>query len=223
MAKLIGIPSLPKLASPKGQLNNLLAMGQAKLWAMIRGDAPWGVWLHGTNNKMVVDSVLEVEISEESHVMDYRIQTGSFSTYNKVQMPYEVKIRLIRCGNTTENNAFLNWIQNSTREVLTYDIQVPERKYNNCTLISYSIERKKENGVNVIVCDCVFREVREVPKIFYSKETDLANTQNAVSPMAKPTKPTSRVQAIKTEIVEKFNQVKGIFTKAKQSVTEFIK
>ena len=56
----------------------------------------------------VVASTIEFDFEANYHISDYPQEQGSFQSYNKVQMPFECRVRLACGGTIAQRQAFLN-------------------------------------------------------------------------------------------------------------------
>lgn len=57
-----------------------------------------------------IDSVVALNQRKGSELSNYRIEDGSFATYNKVEKPRQVQIRLAKGGTEDERGMFLRWL-----------------------------------------------------------------------------------------------------------------
>lgn len=109
-----------------------------------------------------IDSVLSLAVRKGSEVSSYRLETGSFANYNKVEKPRMIPIRLIKGGTESERMQFLMWLELESKRTKLYDIAVPELTYKNLTLIDYSIMRETRSGATLIIADCMFQEIMQI-------------------------------------------------------------
>lgn len=195
----LGIPKLPRLTDFKGTLNNILARTESQLWGLITAEAIWGVFEKGTSTVAVeVDSVLELTAQSESNVSDYRIQENSFASYNKVTFPFEIPLRLSKGGSISERKALLTWCETNVQKATIFDIQTPENVYANVTLTRYSVVRRRESGEDLVTVDCVFKEIREAPTVYYKDGfCSVPNPQNQAD---LPSNPVQTVNGVLTQI-----------------------
>lgn len=186
---LIGLPSLPKLPSGKGIFNNLLAIGQGQLWQLLTLQPIWGIYEAGSSTTLAVEvtSVQDVSISEESDVPDYRLQTGSFASYNKVVQPKEISMTITKSGSDTERQAFVTWLQQNVNQPTVFDILTADAVFQNLTLKAYDYDRTADNGMDLVIAQCQFLEVREAPEQYYDAQQGMASTQNTGDADAIPT------------------------------------
>jgi hypothetical protein len=60
----------------------------------------------------VVASFVDVEFKQDWPASDYPVEQGGFQTYDKVRLPFAVKLRLAASGSQAELQSFLTTIQN---------------------------------------------------------------------------------------------------------------
>ena len=193
---LIGLPSLPKLPSGKGIFTNLLSFGQGKLWQLLTLEPTWGIYMAGSSTELAVavDSVIEVSLNEESDVPDYRLQTGSFASYNKISQPTEIPLVISKSGSIEEREVFLSWLKEAVRNPTVFDIMMPEKSYQSLTLQGYTTDRTQDGGMDLIVAKCKFLEIREAPEQYYDAQQGQASTANTTDPDGKPTAVEKKVE-----------------------------
>lgn len=180
-----GVPSLLKNA-PKAIGITLLGSLANKLWDFLFPGPTWGVFKVGTNDRAIeVSSVGELDTAAEALVSDYPIQTGSFTTYNKVRRPDIITIRLTKDGGEDSRLQLLYWLNQNMTDTSLFDILSPEWRYPSMTLIGYRLSRSARSGAAMIVADCLFQQVRENPPV-YSSST-------IADPEDQPETPTARV------------------------------
>lgn len=193
---VFGLPSIPNL-SAKSVLTGMISYGQAQLWSLLTSEPIWGIYQPGssTERAVEVDSIVAVSVSAESDVPDYRLQTGSFASYNKVPDAIKVTVKMSKGGSDDERKTFLNWLETSRANPVVYDILMREESFHNFTLVSFEYDRTRDGGVDLIVADCEFQEVREAPEQYYDAQQGKADTSNTGDADAVPTKPDKNVSA----------------------------
>jgi hypothetical protein len=180
-----GVPNLLKNA-PKAIGITLLGNLATKLWDYLFPGPTWGVFNVGTSDPSIeVSSVLELDVAAEARVSDYFIQTGSFTSYNKVRMPDIIPISLVKDGGETSRLQLLYWLDDNATKTTLFDILSPEWRHHNMTLVGYRLRRTARSGAAMIVADCLFKQVREKAVVFSS--STIANPED------QPATPTARV------------------------------
>lgn len=190
---MFGIPNLLNKA-PRAIAITLLGNLVGQIYDFFVQDPPWGVYKAGTTEKAVdVTSVSELDTTGTSLVSDYPIETGSFVSYNKVQVPNFFSIRLMHDGFLGVRGSLLEWLEANVGNLETFDIICPEKVWSNVTLVRYRVSRRAEAGAGMIVADCDFQQVRERPAVYTnSKVTAPENKQSepAVQVQPRPIEPT---------------------------------
>ena len=185
---IFGMPNLLNNL-PKAAGITLLGNLATDLVGLLFPGPNWGVYKVGTSTRAVeVSSVVEQDISAEARTSDYIIQTGSFTTYNKVRLPDVIPIRMTKDGSETSRLQLLDWLNQNLTDTTLFDILSPETRYSNATLVGFRISRSARSGAAMIVADCLFQQVREKPAVFSSSQ--IAEPEN------KPASPAARVYAV---------------------------
>lgn len=137
-------------------------------------------------NQNRIDSVLAMNLRKGSDVSNYRLETGSFATYNKIEKPRIIPIRLVKTGTESDRQQFLIWLEFTSKRTELFDIAMPEITYRRMTLVDYSITRESKSGVTLIVADCVFQEVMEITFQYSKSKTNNAKraSDQPVNPLA---------------------------------------
>lgn len=167
------------------------------------GNTTIGQLIGGTSDvskiAVEVDSVVELSARKESQVSDYRIETGSFSSYNKVRIPGTVNVMITRGGNQTQRKVLLAWLEENAEKTTVFDIVTPDNIYKNMTLEAFEVRRTaREGGASLIMAECSFRKILEVQPVYYS--VGQAKTQNAQSANDVATQSVQRVAVSQTSI-----------------------
>lgn len=185
---MFGIPKL-LIPSPKAIVLSLLGAGANRLMDFLFPAPNWGIYKKGTTQKAFdVSSVVELDIGGESNVSDYPVEDGTFTSYNKVLVPNMFAVRMTRDGSQALRTAFLNWLNTNLNNFELFDVLCPERTYKNATLKSYRISRTSDSGAAMIVADCIFQEIRQIPAAY--------TTTAVPEPENQPATPTVRVNPI---------------------------
>ena len=161
------------------------------------GKKPWGVYKDG-KAVLVPDSFLRMGYRNNSRISRYIVEQGGFSSYNKVETPYEIRIGMsVGLGSDAVANlissaiggslksgveiraAFIKQLEKMVKDVDLYDIVTPEKTYNNVNLVDIDFERDSKH-VSSIDVELVFEEVRQIGIAHYSnvKEPSGADPEN---------------------------------------------
>lgn len=160
-----------------GALQNQLAAAQQNVF-------PWGVFDSSGNQTLKPDSILNLDNRNEWKLSDYPVQVGSFASYNKVIVPYEVSLRFSKGGDLGQRAAFLKSIDDIAGDTNLYSIVTPERTYLDVNITRYEVTRRGAEGAYFLCeIDVYFRQILQVTPQYSSTA---ANTSNAQNPAAVP-------------------------------------
>jgi len=104
-------------------------------------------------------STVDFEFAAESPLSDYTQEQGAFQSYDKVTLPFDIKIKLKCSGNAQVRQAFLStcqWIRNSLN---LFDIVTPEQKFRSVNCHHVDWRRTAASGVSMIVVDLWFQQI----------------------------------------------------------------
>ena len=112
---------------------------------------------------LVPDSIVEFEYRGEQKIPNYPIEQGSFANYNKVAMPFDVRLTCTCNGSTNmSRQGFLAAIQVLLTGLNLVTIVTPDVAYGPCNLVHVDYRREAKQGVSLLVAQLWFQEVRQV-------------------------------------------------------------
>ena len=141
------------------------------------------------------DSVISLEWHGEERISDYPVENGGFASFNKVAVPYDLRIVMtcaglnyvqsaltkvtqqldqaltslgLAFGQPMGRDAFLSALDSMLNSTQCYDVVTPDKVYKNVNLVSYSHAKKHDEGATMIVAELIFREVRTSASASYS-------------------------------------------------------
>lgn len=112
------------------------------------------------------DSFVKFEYKKDNKIPNYPVEQGGFQSYNKVALPYEIKLTITKGGlgnNSYSVLPFMEKIQTllSSTDILT--IVTPERIYGTTNLIHFDYRKEARNGAVLLIAELTFQEVRILP------------------------------------------------------------
>ena len=139
------------------------------------------------NNGAVIqpDSIREFDMRAEWKVSNYPLQQGSFASYNKVILPAEYSVRMVKGGGVLDRQTFINQIQTVAASYSLYTIITPEQTYANCSVTRYEIQRRNAADANFVIADVFFQQINQV-NAQYSTSASTPSLPNASDPSATP-------------------------------------
>ncbi len=108
------------------------------------------------------DTVVDFGYHNESNISAFPVQRGSFANYNKVNNPYDVRVRLFKGGNVTDRQVFLSAIEAASKSLDLYSVVTPERTYLNANIVGYELVRRADEGSFSLAVDITLIEIREI-------------------------------------------------------------
>lgn len=108
------------------------------------------------------DSFSNLNLKSESKVIQAPVESGGFVMYNKLNTPLEIKCTLIKKGSPEDLQVYVDALLEYADNTNLLSIVTPDREYQSMNLTSVSFSRSAEGGVNLIMAECAFTEIRQV-------------------------------------------------------------
>ncbi len=170
---LPGVPSLlngisaakstPQLLLNADAISNLFSIFSVK----------WGIFSQSGAPILTGHSVIAFGNSSEYKISDYPIEQGGFSSYNKVKIPYEVKVQFAVDGTVSNRSAFITNAENLLASLSVVNVVSPDKTYINANVVKVSYDRTRANGgASLIMFDVFCREVRVSSSADFSSTVD---------------------------------------------------
>jgi hypothetical protein len=135
----------------------------------------------------VFASFIDYEYKQDWPISDYPVEDGGFQSYDKVQQPFELRVRITCAGSAVERQQSLAAIDAVANSLQLFTVMTPEGGYDSCCPSHYDYKRTNDNGgVSMITVDLWFTEIRV---------TATATFQNTSTPTAAGTQSIGNVQA----------------------------
>lgn len=186
---MAGIPGFPVLMSGKvpAPVTSVLSAAIGSFWGALFPGERWGIYAPGSETPILsLDSVVELGINCSSEVSSYKIETGSFASYNKVRNPTTIMLRATKEGRADIRAEIVEWLALEVTFPSLWDVVMPEKRYTGYTVVDYRIMRNSSSGAGLIVADITLQEVREIIAVYSNSNIEDPNNQ--------PSSPASRVQ-----------------------------
>lgn len=171
----IGIPPLLNSINNAVDTGGLLVADALILRTMLGSDSQWGIMEKGVR-AIRPDSFIAIEFKHEWRIADYPMEQGAFQSYNKVQTPFDIRVTLSKSGLESDISAFLQTLEDISNSLILYDIVTPQRTYLSASIHHYDYRRTAENGVQLIVANMWFLEVRNTVRPAFSNTTSSSAT-----------------------------------------------
>lgn len=155
-----GVPALLRSVTvPTPQALEVGALGA--LTNLLGFSAPvWGVFDQDGNEVLQPDSFLGMDFRNNARVSDYPQEQGAFESYNKVQTPYDVRIRMAIGADLQTRTFFLAQCDAMLKSTDAFMVVTPEVTYQNATVENVAYRRETRNGATMITVELWFLEIR---------------------------------------------------------------
>lgn len=139
-------------------------------------------------------SVVDFEFKQDWNVSDYPVEQGGFQSYDKVQLPFDVRMRVAAGGSQSNRQALLDTVAGIANSIELFNVYTPEETYVNCNVTHYDYARKAGTGAGLIVVDIWLTEIRVTATTAFSNtqqpgnagQQSLGNVQPVPLPTARP-------------------------------------
>ena len=186
------LPGVPPLSSfaPPGIFTVLAGDAISALLGFLLPQ--WGIFLDGVP-VLVYDSQISFEFRQDFPISTYPVEQGSFQSYDKVQLPSEIRVRLSAGGSVFNRQAFLATIDLAMSTTLTYDVVTPEKVFLNYNFTHRDLVRTADQGVGLIVVDLWLTEIIQTASALFQNTQLPGQAGQFGSGYASPTPPSSSV------------------------------
>lgn len=151
----------------------------------------WGIFDDALNPVITGDSTIRVSYVHEYKTSDYPTEDGGFQSYNKVQLPYEVRITFVQGGDQTNVTDFLIDVEATLASLALYTVVTPEASYPKLSLTHMDYDRSAERGAQMITVDIWSREVRPAPSPAFTKTASPQGSDVQPGGQVQPQPPTA--------------------------------
>lgn len=169
-----GLPALPGAQGSVPAVTQLLASDAPNLFSGLAGPA-WGLFL---NNSPVVtaESVVSFDFKKSASISSFQVENGGFESYNKVQKPFDVRIRFATGGTPADRQALLESAQAAVKSLDLMDAVTPSAVYANVNPVHLDYRQTSDKGVGLIQVDIFCEEVRVLASSTFTTNTNVTGT-----------------------------------------------
>lgn len=148
----------------------------------------WGIFLDG-ESVIEAENVLSFGYKQNWFVSDFPLERGAFETYDKVETPFDARIRFSAGGSAADRQALLDSITAIADNTTLYDVATPEVVYRSVTINHVDYERKAGHGVGLLTVDVWLTEARVTGQTEFTntKSASGSDAQNGGTVQAQPT------------------------------------
>lgn len=110
-------------------------------------------------------AVTGVAIVHDSKVVTAPIENGSFTAYNKIDLPDGVSFQAALTGDANEQEAALIKLNELKKSTELLVLITPFEFIENLNIVSVKYERTRENGTSSTIVELMLQEIRQVDVI----------------------------------------------------------
>lgn len=156
-----GVPAVPRNPLAVASTVDAVVLLAQDIIGLITGltTQPWGIYRNGLP-VILADNVVSLDYKQEWTVSDFPLERGAFESYDKVELPFEARIRFTTGGSRADREAFLQSIEVIAGDLNLYDVVTPERIYQSVNINHYDYARKARNGLGLLIVDIHLVQVR---------------------------------------------------------------
>jgi hypothetical protein len=179
------VAGVPPLSSYGPNSAALLFADAVSLISSLFGLSQWGIFLDGVQ-AFAYNSVIDFDYKNDMPVSDYQVEDGGFQDYDKVNQPFDVKVRVGSGGTELERQDLIQSVLAAANTLDLYDVVTPEATFFGCNITHVDFKRAAHSGVGLVVVDVWFTEIRV---------TSTSTFSNTASPVAAGQKNSGSVSA----------------------------
>lgn len=120
----------------------------------------WGIFKGGVP-VLAADNQISFELKQDLPLSDYPVEKGGFQSYNKVQLPADIRTQFSAGGSEANRQAFLASINAVINTTDVYDVVTPEVVYLGYNFSHRNFYRTAKAGVGLITVDLWLTEIRQ--------------------------------------------------------------
>lgn len=159
MPNVPNVPGVPTLTSFSPDALVLLA-ADALSNLGIHTLSEWGIFRDGVQALPEAESIVSFGYKQDWSISDYPVQDGGFQSYDKVQLPFDARVKVSSGGSEAARRALIDALDLIANSLNLFDIVTPEKVYTSVNVTHVDYHRTATNGVGLIVADVWFIEVR---------------------------------------------------------------
>lgn len=168
-----GVPALPRAAGAVVGIATLLIEDAFGAFFAGTGAPQWGLFKGGAP-VVLADTVLTLDYKQDWQILTYPVEQGGFESYNKVQIPFNIRLRFATGGSEADREAYLASIADAAASLDLFDVVSPEAIYTNVNIVHQDYNRRASN-VGIIAVDVWCQEVRVTSAAAFGNTDQTAN------------------------------------------------
>ena len=168
-------------------INNYLTGNLQGINAVNEDFNNWNIIDENGQRVLTFDSFIKSSVNSESKVTQMPVERGSFVDYNIVKTPLNMSVTLVKSGSSDELSEYVNTLLELVDSTKLVTVITPEKEYNNMKIVKVNFDRSTDNGVNIILAECNFLEIRQVQSKYGNSRLQGKSSRGLQQPKAKET------------------------------------
>ncbi|WP_123834246.1 hypothetical protein [Methylobacterium currus] len=137
------------------------AAGIGPLFGVGVGGAPqWGLYRQG-RPAVTAESVVAFDHKADWAVSDHPLEKGSFESFNKVAIPFDVRLIFTAGGTEARRATLLNSLRAIAGDLNLYDAVTPETVYRDVNIVHLDYRRTAQAGAGLLIVAVWCQEIRQ--------------------------------------------------------------
>ncbi|WP_447921060.1 hypothetical protein [Achromobacter aegrifaciens] len=153
-----GVPAVFRDAA-SASVFELASLGLGARTGLMFGPPRWGLYGDDGRQVLVFETFLGITFEQNGQISSFPVEQGGFSSFNKVDAPFEAKIKLAHAGDQASRNVMLSVLERIAGSTELYAVVTPEIVYPSANLVKYSYTRGDKNGSSLLLVDLTLSEV----------------------------------------------------------------
>jgi len=164
-----GVPPLPRDPGAAIAAVELLVADAISVFGLF-DQQRWGLF---KNNLPVVvaDNVVSFDFKQDYTVSNYPLEQGAFESYDKVTVPFDVRLQFSMGGSELDRQEFLQSITAIAGTLDLFDAVTPEQVYPSVNVVHCDYRRTSGSGLGLLVVDVWCLQVRVTAQTSFSSST----------------------------------------------------
>jgi hypothetical protein len=172
-----GVPGLKRDPLAIVSVIQLVAADAATIADLFAGPR-WGIFTKDGLPLVVADTITAVDFRIEARVSDYPVESGGFQSYDKVMLPYDMRVEMT-CGGThpgaisgaitsalggqasMDKTLFLSNLTHAQASLDVFLVLTPDSSYPNMNIVHYDYRRTRERGASMLHVEVWLQEIRD--------------------------------------------------------------
>lgn len=157
----------------------------------------WGVFTKDGAPVLIGSNVVGLDYHRSSTISTFPVENGVYESYNKVEVPYVVRIVFTKGGTVAEKTKFLDACERARAGLETYSVATPEFTYLKMNVTTLSYDRTAAKGAGLMIVEVTLQHVRSfAAAAFTDTKTDAGAGDVNAGPVQAATPTASQAVAI---------------------------